>query len=179
AKEPSGPFVVESGGTLVEAVGTQFDVYRKSDGTVVTVVEGKVAVQWPATSTALPAAPGPPVGSSPSTTAVAAHEVLVAAGEQAIVTAQAAVKSASPNVAAATAWTEGLLVFDHAPLAEVVREFNRQNARAIVLVGADLPKLEISGTFPASGADRIVHFLQERFHVEVTEDDHEIRISHP
>jgi len=32
------------GATRVRAVGTQFDVYKKSNGTVVTVVEGRVAV---------------------------------------------------------------------------------------------------------------------------------------
>jgi ferric-dicitrate binding protein FerR (iron transport regulator) len=30
--------------TRVRAVGTEFDVYRKSNGTVVTVVQGRVAV---------------------------------------------------------------------------------------------------------------------------------------
>jgi len=44
AKNPQRPFVVSADGTHVRAVGTQFDVYRKSFGTVVTVIEGKVAV---------------------------------------------------------------------------------------------------------------------------------------
>ncbi len=44
AKNPVRPFIVSANGTHVRAVGTQFDVYRKTSGTVVTVVEGKVAV---------------------------------------------------------------------------------------------------------------------------------------
>jgi transmembrane sensor len=44
AKNPRRPFVVSADGTHIRAVGTQFDVYQKSSGTVVTVVEGKVAV---------------------------------------------------------------------------------------------------------------------------------------
>jgi transmembrane sensor len=44
AKNPQRPFIVSADGTHIRAVGTQFDVYRKSSGTVVTVVEGKVAV---------------------------------------------------------------------------------------------------------------------------------------
>src|SRR5690606_26847429 len=47
AKDPTKPFIVASGGTYVRAVGTQFDVYKKSVGTVVTVVEGRVAVTTP------------------------------------------------------------------------------------------------------------------------------------
>src|SRR5579862_6248735 len=44
AKDPTRPFIVHSGQTSIRAVGTQFDVYRKADGTIVTVVEGRVAI---------------------------------------------------------------------------------------------------------------------------------------
>jgi transmembrane sensor len=44
AKDSTRPFIVYSGQTRVKAVGTQFDVYRKDDGTIVTVVEGRVAI---------------------------------------------------------------------------------------------------------------------------------------
>lgn len=44
AKNPARPFIVRSDETRVRAVGTQFDVYKKRGGTIVTVVEGRVAV---------------------------------------------------------------------------------------------------------------------------------------
>jgi transmembrane sensor len=44
AKDSHRPFIVQAGTTSVRAVGTQFDVYRKSKGTTVTVIEGRVAV---------------------------------------------------------------------------------------------------------------------------------------
>jgi transmembrane sensor len=44
AHDTGRPFIVAVGATRVRAVGTQFDVYKKSNGTVVTVVEGRVAV---------------------------------------------------------------------------------------------------------------------------------------
>jgi transmembrane sensor len=44
AHDPPRPFIVSIGATRVRAVGTQFDVYKKSTSTVVTVVEGRVAV---------------------------------------------------------------------------------------------------------------------------------------
>lgn len=44
AHNTARPFIVHSGTANVRAVGTQFDVYKKRTGTVVTVVEGKVAV---------------------------------------------------------------------------------------------------------------------------------------
>src|SRR5688572_16991891 len=42
--EPARPFLVTSGALTVRAIGTQFDVYKKKSGTIVTVIEGKVAV---------------------------------------------------------------------------------------------------------------------------------------
>jgi transmembrane sensor len=44
AKDKNRPFIVASGEATVRAVGTQFDVYRKANGTTVTVLEGRVAV---------------------------------------------------------------------------------------------------------------------------------------
>jgi transmembrane sensor len=44
AHDTARPFIVSADGTRVRAVGTEFDVYRKSVGTIVTVVEGRVAV---------------------------------------------------------------------------------------------------------------------------------------
>jgi len=44
AKNPARPFIVHSGSARVRAVGTQFDVYKRTSGTTVTVVEGRVAV---------------------------------------------------------------------------------------------------------------------------------------
>ncbi len=163
------PFIVRSGGASVRAVGTQFDVYRKKSGTVVTVVEGRVSVSKPSRSTF--------AGAEHASETELHAGVLVSAGEQAVITARSARRNRMPHPEAATAWTEGLLVFEGAPLSEVVHEFNRQNTRRLVLANADLAGLRISGTFPASGAERIVRFLQERFDVVVTESDDEIRIA--
>ena len=44
AKDRTRPFIVHTNATNIRAVGTQFDVYKKHDATVVTVLEGKVAV---------------------------------------------------------------------------------------------------------------------------------------
>lgn len=44
AKDKHRPFLVRSDVAQVRAVGTQFDVYRKTTGTVVSVIEGRVAV---------------------------------------------------------------------------------------------------------------------------------------
>lgn len=172
AKSPSRPFVVRSGEASVRAVGTQFDVYRKSNGTTVTVVEGKVAVA---------AAAGKVEGGGDGPGYLIAGEQLIIpkisvakATDVAASDADAALQVRPVKVEEATAWTEGLLVFDGTPLTEVIDEFNRQNRKPLVLRSApELAEIKITGTFPANGAERITRFLQERFGVAAHEaDDH-------
>lgn len=166
AKQPERPFIVHSGGTEVKAVGTQFDVNRKQDRTVVTVLEGKVAVSERERFRPL-SGEGPSL-SSP---------ILLGAGEQVVVQPAAIVVPQPADVQVAVAWTEGLLMFDSAPLSEVVQEFNRHNLKPLVINDETLAAFEISGVFPASSETRILEFLRERFDVSVQETEAEIRIA--
>jgi transmembrane sensor len=160
AKNPSRAFVVRSGVIPVMAVGTRFDVYRKSSGTMVTVMEGKVAIG----AHSLSESGG---GGSP---------VLLSAGEQAVASSQPPIRAYRANVFAATAWTEGKLMFDSAPLRDVVAEFNRIGSRQLTIEDGSLLDLHVSGVFPATDSAQLVSFLRERFGVTVTETDNEVRI---
>jgi len=79
AHDTSRPFIVAVGATRVRAVGTQFDVYKRSNGTVITVVEGRVAV-YSAPQGLLPSSGGdaaqlPPAQTLPSSTTPSAVRV--------------------------------------------------------------------------------------------------------
>jgi transmembrane sensor len=199
AKDAARPFVVASGDTRVRAVGTQFDVYRKREGTVVTVVEGRVAVASNLTGVR---SSGPvsseAVESERSATREAqersalhegrgvptkldgpgwrAGEVLLAAGEQLRITAVAIEPAKLANVAAATAWTDKKLIFESTPLREVVEEFNRYNRQQLVIRDPDLYDFHISGVFPSTDPGRIVEFLRQRFGVTMNRSRDEIEI---
>lgn len=160
AANATRPFIVHAGQSTIRALGTEFDVYRKASGTVVTVVEGRVAVSPQTVVRAMP---------------VKAEEL--AAGEQAVVTPTTTRKERPKHIETVTAWTQGLLVFESTPLRDVVAEYNRQNARPLVIEDPELAELTITATFPASGSERIVKFLQDRFAVSVADDSSEIRIS--
>jgi transmembrane sensor len=165
-KDSARPFIVQSSNTRITAVGTQFDVNRKSSGTVVTVLEGRVSIAGPS-----PGKPVPP--------AVGAAPLFVSAGEQAVVTRAQVLKQQTANAVSTAAWTTGLLVFDSEPLSEVARAFNRQNVKQLIVEDPQLQGLKISGVFPSTQAGRIVEFLRQRFGVHVIETDTEIRIQKP
>jgi transmembrane sensor len=161
ARDKERPFIVASNGTQVRAVGTRFDVYKKSSGTVVTVLEGTVAVT-----------PAPELFVS---TAAAA---LVTAGEQLTVGPISPGTKVHPvSLAATTAWTQRQLVFDNTALQEVVNEFNRYNQRQLVIRDPLLNDFAIDGVFSSTDPASLIRFLRSRPGVVVTETESEIIIA--
>lgn len=173
ARDPARPFVVRSNGTQIRAVGTQFDVYRKPRGTTVTVVEGRVAI----------VGPSPTLVSQPSNTGASSQAdtpVFVTAGEQAIVTSREPARASRADVAVATAWTRGELVFQATPLRDIVEELNRTSSRHLVIEDATLLNYHISGVFPYADPAGLDGFLKQRFGVVVEETGREIHVRrHP
>jgi transmembrane sensor len=183
AKDTARPFIVDIGQTRVRAVGTQFDVYRKTDGTIVTVVEGRVAILKE----------GPPSGpehegkrglrdlaAGTEVADFAQQEgegaIFVAAGEQITVSPKTARKTLHPNLAGATSWTQRQLVFDSASFADVAEEFNRYNERKLVIDASALDTLHISGVFSSTDPASLIRFLRDRPGLRVTETPTEIRV---
>jgi transmembrane sensor len=166
AKDKSRPFIVDTGTAQVRAVGTAFDVHKEGAETTVTVLEGTVAVL--STSRA-------PAESS-TTTAGAAPDLFVTAGEQAVVTPEGSRKPNVANVAAATAWTRGQLEFDETPLSQVAEEFNRSSPRPLILDSASAGKVRISGVYSSVDPASLILFLRSQPDLQVTEAGSEIRV---
>lgn len=191
AKDPKRPFVVRSGDVHVRAVGTQFDVYRKTRGTTVTVVEGHVAVsnvsEPPAPKPAPEAVPArPPAVRNaaipealvPKDAAAAAdRNVYLSAGEQLTVMATETALAAQADVAAATAWTQRKIILESASLDAVAEEFNRYSPRRLRIIGPTPANLKFSGVFSADPAF-LIRFLKERPDLRIRETDSEIIITY-
>lgn len=176
-EDKTRPFIVRSKGTTIRAIGTQFDVYNRADRTVVTVVEGEVAIAQ--------AADG---GSTPNRSIFSAAKprleappfpapVLLSAGEQVIATPRRIETSRHADVAAATAWVERRLVFDNTPLAEVAQQFNLYSNRRLVIVDPALRSVGISGVYSSADPDSLIGFLRAQPTLTVIETHREIRVS--
>jgi len=164
AKDAQRPFIVQSDGMTVRAVGTEFDVYRKPSGTVVTVLEGQVAV----TGGARTRDENPNL--LPATT-------VISAGEQLTVTP--VVRTRKPHradVTAATAWTQRLFVFEETPLTDVAEEFNRYSPRQLIIEDPELARRTISGTYSSSDPSSLIGFLGAQPELEIIETEQEIRV---
>jgi transmembrane sensor len=156
AHEGERGFRVASGNAQILAVGTQFDVYRKSDAVLVTVVEGTVAVFT-----------GPSQG-TPSA-------LPVGAGFQVEIRSQAGVPR-PVNAQAAVAWLKRQIAFEDQPLAEVAAEFNRYGGVVLEIDGDTIRGLRISGVFDAYDTDSFATFLETLHGVVVQKAPTRIRV---
>ncbi len=176
-KDASRPFVVHVGAARVRAVGTEFDVNRTTLRTVVTVVEGRVAVFAPAALTKHLNAfssghddTHSDIAGRRSTSLVSGTEV--DAGQQTTITRDTVAVPQAVDTAAATAWTRSVLVFSSTPLSEVADEINRFDSRRLVIASPELADVPVTGTFRAFDPDslsNLVRLLRAQPGIEVFE----------
>jgi transmembrane sensor len=183
ARDATRPFIVHTARSQVRAIGTEFDIYSKAAETTVSVIEGTVAVLPIMQDEAIAPGRSKPVaaaysGPDRSTSHdLATGEVLLTSGEQAVVVAQAAVKQPSPDIAAATAWSRGHIVFHGTRLEDVATEFNRYNTRHLVIRAPELLSFKVTGIFSSTDPTALIRFLAGRPQMKVTETPEEIVVS--
>jgi transmembrane sensor len=151
AKETARPFRVFSHAAVVRALGTQFNVYAPQNDTIVTVLEGRVAVT-----------------ARDGLSAPKALPVEVEAGRTARVEPEKPTTVATTRPDTAIAWRQRRLVFENEPLAGVAAEFNRYNVQQLIVSDETLAARRISGTFDPNKPDDLVGFLTQ--HGEVRAD---------
>jgi transmembrane sensor len=103
AKNAAKPFFVKSGGQTVQVLGTHFNVnaYADEPGIRTTLLEGSIRI---------------------NTTSEAR---VLKPGQQVVVTGSSIAFERAPNLSAATAWKDGLFVFDDTDLPQLMRQIAR------------------------------------------------------
>jgi transmembrane sensor len=136
-RDPERPFQVEGNYSMTRAVGTRFTVREQDRSDVVTVISGLVEV-------------GQGDRKSP----------LLKANERISVTAEqlGGVEPVSGNTAA---WVKGKLLFDNAPLEDVIAEIGRYRRGAVVIRNEQLRNLRVSGRFDINDTDKALQSLAE------------------
>jgi transmembrane sensor len=129
AKDPSRPFIVESGQVRVRAVGTAFSVRKREAGSDVLVTEGVVEV-WTQD------------GKSPPRRVFAGERVFAENSAGVLIPPEA-----DADLTRQLAWRDGQIVLDGQTLAEAAAEFNRYNDRKIEVADARLADERFVGWF--------------------------------
>ncbi len=180
AKNAQRRFRVATDSADVIAIGTSFDVYRKAGATLVTVVEGKVAVVPPSSAQSQPSA-----GQTPSVSQSAFEQdasgrvavgVQLTAGQRVEMDESAAPLQVPVSLRESTAWLQREIVFEQRPLADVAEEFNRYARTPIDILDPQLRELRLSGAFNAYDTDSFIAFLQRLDGVVVNATDRRIEV---
>jgi transmembrane sensor len=130
--------VVAAGGRTTAHVA-RFDMRRDSTTVRVTCLDGDVRVERNERSVTVP--PG--------------HQVIYD---------NSGLREVAPtDVAVATAWQKGQLIFRHEPIARVVEEVNRYRPGRIVLINEELGRRDVVATFHLDRIDEVVEHFTRAF----------------
>ncbi|WP_173050269.1 FecR domain-containing protein [Nitrospira sp. KM1] len=143
--DSSRPFTVEAGIGRVRVIGTSFQVTREADHLAVAVLRGRVQVDRVGT---------------PKTT------VVLSAGQGTDVTAAGIDEVKEVTAAAVGSWTRKVLVFDHAPLRDVVSAIQRQYAGTIQL-DAEAAEIPLTAVVQFADIDTTLTALSSSLPVQV------------
>ncbi|WP_420994986.1 FecR family protein [Cupriavidus sp. 30B13] len=144
AHDPGRPFLVETEHGTIRALGTRLVVDRRDDGTWLTMLESKVAVQAGGQR-------GDPAGAA-SAVIEAGQRVRIAAGGLGPV-------ERIDARSVADAWKFHQLVVRDRPLPEVLDELNRYRRGRILYDRARLQDIDMAGVLPLDDTDRALQLL--------------------
>lgn len=136
------PFKVLSAGQIVEVLGTEFNIssYKDESKVKTTLVEGSVRVV---------------------ATAGASASLVLAPGEQSIISDDGALNKAAANLKKELAWKSGIFYFDETSFAELMRQVSRWYDIDIRYAG-DVPQASFSGVMSRHvSLKTLLEFLSE------------------
>ena len=160
AKDRLRPFTVHAGDASVTAVGTEFNVRRSRERVVVAVMEGRVTIE--------PKLPLVPQWLREP--AAKRRPIPLSAGEQTVVGSEG-VESATrvADIATATAWQAGRLVFRSEPLRYVIEDVNRYSLKPVVLEDESIGDIRITGTVLGGSVGGWIASLENAFALRAVE----------
>jgi transmembrane sensor len=156
--DASHPFVVVTKTGRLTDLGTKFVVRSDAKRLIVAVVDGRVRLD---------------MTSDRSKSFVLKRDDVASASAGAVDLS----KVSDRNLDNAVAWRNGVLVFDHTPLAEVAEDLNRYNAVKIVIADAHIGHLAIDGAFSTKDVDAVANVAQDIFGLRVERRGQEVVIS--
>jgi transmembrane sensor len=154
-RDSARPFRVLAHNVSVQVLGTQFNVYERPEGTQVSVLDGRVRV-----------------------TNDAGEQQLLVAGDEVLAGSNGHLRlNAKANIERSVAWRQRRLIFDNAPLEEMVREFNRYNAsKPVRLQGVAPNSHHYDGIFDADDPASLAALLMREKDLAIEVKEREILI---
>ncbi len=144
AKDAQRPFEVKANSLIVQALGTVFDVYRKTPHSI------NVTVQEHAVAARIQQKNSKPTQGHSSQLTVQAGQQLIYQGDNTLP------QPTATNLAQASAWQQRRLYINDRPLGELVEELDRYRMGRIYLSDAKLKNLRVTGVFPLDNPEEVI-----------------------
>lgn len=154
------PFVVTLGDRRVIDLGTRFRIRRDSDRIEVALLEGKARFDAEIHS------------AQPRQTTLTPGDVVTATANSISLA-----KHPLRNLEIDLSWRNGMLVFEHATLGDVVNQYNRYNRTKLVIADAAVAQLTISGTLPATDIGAFTRVATKLFKLHIEQHEGEVVVS--
>jgi transmembrane sensor len=143
AQDARRPFRVRAGSRVIEALGTSFTVEYVQRHVRIALLEGRVRIESAASSMELQ--PGEMLRIEPN-------------GQQK--------KEARTDLAVATAWRQGKVIFRAEPLNAAVNRLNRYSHVRLEVADPSIARLPISGVFDAADAEAFAEAVASYFPIK-------------
>ena len=164
APNPHRPLIVQTRGGVVRVLGTQFNIRQTGPGSIVSVVEGLVAV----------AAPGE---ASRMEKRDFKSDLTLAANQQTqLIESQVIAPPIDIDSDNIVAWRQGQLIYEDNTLAEVISDLNRYFPGTIRLSEPSLGDLEIVGVINLQNQTATLAALEATFGVQVVQVSEQLTV---
>lgn len=158
-KDPSRPLIVEAGGTVFEAVGTEFNIrIDESQHVELLVTEGLVRVGVAAKA----------LFSSEEIAPSRIDDLLVSQGERVRLKGIDRAVETVPeiDIEVELSWQQGNLIFRGEPLSEAVAEISRYTSVEFVIVDENLKAIRVAGLFKSGDVAGFLDSLEANFDIK-------------
>lgn len=147
------PFVVTSGDTKVQVIGTQFNVHSGPTAITVGVLEGRVAVsKYPVSQT----------------DNITANTLVLDAGQQVVSIRRGALQAVAKVAASELAsWRNGQLIYDDHSLRHVIADANRYSQHPIIITSEKLEDLPVTAAFGTHQIEKMIAGLEVLLPIKV------------
>lgn len=161
SRDPARPFRVHAGKAVIQALGTEFNVNRRTQATIVSVLQGAVRVTR-----------------DDKVQVEGVRQQSLAAGQGASITSTGEItRVEKADTAKATAWHQRRLLFNGDRLADVAEAFNRYNRTPQIRVEGDRARdTPLGGVFDADDPESLVKFLDNVPNLTVEQREKEVVI---
>lgn len=169
AKDPQRPFVVEAGDRAFTVLGTQFNVRKLPDRTLVLAVsEGAVGIHYKG-ELATPNSLRLSNLDRDTRNLVRSDQCRVDSGWVAELDplSNQVVAYAPQNIERFSSWRDGSVRFDREPLSNVIKEMNRYSGKKILVEDAAIMNLKVNAVFKTNQVDTALTGLEASLPIKV------------